>query len=183
LIGAAIEKITGRDFSIFVKEVVFDPLKMNDTRAENRTENIPNRTQTYDLDKNGKIIVANNHAIEFKIPSGGFLSTAEDLVKFGLACLKPGFFSKEILGLFFTPQKNKYGEDFDVGIGWMISPDEKGRMRYGHLGGVQGGCSMLVIFPDTELVIAFNGNRDTDWSDIPTQTIAEYFLEVIETEN
>ena len=180
LIGAAIENIAEEEFAVFTRKEVFEPLKMTNTLAENRKMDIPERTSFYGLDENGRVIQANDFAIEFKIPSGGFLSTAEDLVTFGLNCLQPGFFSKEVLNLFFTPQKNKEGKDFEMGIGWMISPDTKGRMRYGHLGGVQGGCSMLVIFPETELVVAFNGNRDTDWSDEPTQTIAEYFLEIIE---
>src|SRR6266704_3272008 len=64
--------------------------------ARDRADSIiPDRTQFYDADSTGAYHVAPPVDNSYKWAGGGFVSTAEDLVKFGSALLEPGFLRRE----------------------------------------------------------------------------------------
>lgn len=59
--------------------------------------------------------------------AGGFLGTAEDLVRFGSAHLSPGFFKPATLELLFKGQSViPPGNQTAVGILWRIGKDSTG---------------------------------------------------------
>jgi CubicO group peptidase (beta-lactamase class C family) len=47
LLGAAIEEVSGKSFGDYLREHIFLPLGMNDTRMNSERELIPNRVRTY----------------------------------------------------------------------------------------------------------------------------------------
>lgn len=53
----------------------------------------------------------------YKWAGGGFLSSAEDLVRFGSALLGPGFLQQVSLDLLFTSQRTKDGQPTGYGVG------------------------------------------------------------------
>jgi CubicO group peptidase (beta-lactamase class C family) len=83
----------------------------------------------------------------------------------------------------FESQSTLDGEDIGFGLGWVITRDDAGRPLWGHLGGVVGGCSALLIYPDEQLVVALAANLDADWSERPAATVGSLFLEAIEDES
>jgi CubicO group peptidase (beta-lactamase class C family) len=101
-----------------------------------------------------------------KWASAGFLSTPEDLVRFGCAMLYPGFLKRASLQAMFTSQKTAAGESTGYGIGWFVhwrTPtvvETHGQPVWFHDGGVVGGNAILLIHPDTGLVIALACNYD-----------------------
>ncbi|NIR48486.1 serine hydrolase [candidate division KSB1 bacterium] len=115
-------------------------------------------TTLYDRNQEGQVVTVPNMRPSYKWAGGGFVSTAEDLVRFGLAHLKSNFFEHETLAMMFTSQKTVDGKETGVGIGWMISRDPWGRRIVFHNGRQLGARSVLVVYPADNLAIAILSN-------------------------
>lgn len=79
LLGAIIEKITGKSYAENVRERIVRPLQMKDTYLEN-TRSIPDRSIGYLQVLDG--IENNENLLMEPMPDGGFYSTATDLLTF-----------------------------------------------------------------------------------------------------
>ena len=153
LLSAIMEGASGEEFLYFMQTRVFDPLEMTETTAERMDSLILFRAGYYDMD-NGKVINAPYVDNSYKWAGGGFISTSEDLVKFGNAMLNNTLFSAEVKEALITPQKLKDGTQTEYGLGFFSGTDEFGREYYGHGGGSVGGCSNLIIYPEEKMVVA-----------------------------
>jgi len=112
----------------------------------------------------------------YKWAGGGFLSTAEDLVRFGSALLQPGFLKAETLKTMFTSQKTTAGEETGYGIGWGVQKTKSGKTIYEHSGGSIGGTSQLILYPETHVVVALVTNlSDKKWTREEVEEVAEQF--------
>ncbi|MCB0282848.1 MAG: serine hydrolase [Calditrichaeota bacterium] len=80
LLGAIIEKVTGKSYHQNVKERIVDKLGLKNTYLENKYQ-VPDRAIGYFKDTKGRIH-DNNGFLEIPNPDGGFQSTAEDILKF-----------------------------------------------------------------------------------------------------
>lgn len=157
LLGAVMEASTGRDFRTLMREDVFEPLGMRHTMADDQRRVISNRSGLYEYGEKGTIVNAPLTDHSYKIPGGGFLSTAEDLVRFGSALLRPGILKRETLERLFAYSRSSDGTEYGYGMGWMLQSDN-GRRFYGHGGKQPGGRSYLLIYPDSGLVLAILAN-------------------------
>ena len=176
LLSAILEAVGGDDFLTLMEERVFDPLDMRHTAADQNRLIVPDRVRPYVVDEGGRLANAPYVDNSYKWAGGGLVSTPEDLVRFGLAHLEPGFLQAETLAMLHTPQKTNAGEVTDYGIGWRVGTDEKGRRRVGHRGGSVGGRTTFWIYPDQGLVIAMVANL-TGGPDFPDGEIVDLFLE------
>ena len=89
----------------------------------------------------------------YKLAGGGYLSTSEDIAKFGQGHLDGAILSEETRCQFLTSQTVK-GKPTYYGLGWQVSEDAKGRSFYGHIGNGVGGYSNLFVYPETGMVFA-----------------------------
>jgi serine beta-lactamase-like protein LACTB, mitochondrial len=113
-----IESAAGENFLEYEREHVFTPLGLRSTVADQPADIIEQRARFYSsVAKDKKVQNAALVDNSYKWAGGGFLSTSEDLVRFGTALLQPGFLKAESLALLFTPQKTKDGEKTKYGIG------------------------------------------------------------------
>ena len=94
----------------------------------------------------------------YKWAGGGFLSTAEDLVRFGSAHLSPGYLQAATLELLFTPQHTTSGEATPYGIGWFVGTDTLGHRTVYHGGSSVGGTTIFGVDRDSHVVIALVTN-------------------------
>jgi serine beta-lactamase-like protein LACTB, mitochondrial len=90
----------------------------------------------------------------YKWAGGGFISTAEDLVRFGSAHLKPGYLKAATLELLFTRQRTTSGDTTSYGIGWFVATDTLGHRYVFHGGGSVGGTTAFGVDRDSHMVIA-----------------------------
>lgn len=178
--GAYIEKALNQEFEDLLNDSLFMPLQMNNSTIDNPFELIPNRVSGYELNEESEIINARFFDNRYKVPAGGMLSTAEDLVKLGNELLYGQYLNDSSKKLLFTPFKYSGEKESDLGFGWLVLKDEFGNKFYAHLGGNTGGCSIILIYPELELIVAWLGNRDVHWSPEPALTIAEFFIDKIE---
>ena len=175
LISAVIEGASGKSFLDQMHTRVFGALSMRSTEADQNRLIVPDRVRPYNLNDDGHFENAPYVDNSYKWAGGGFVSTAEDLVLFGSAHLKPGFLRAETLKLLHTSQKTADGKETGYGIGWMTGNDEKGRRVIRHGGGSVGGRTALILWPEQGLVVALIVNL-TNGAPLPAADIAELFL-------
>ncbi len=158
LLSAVVEGASGEEFLGFMRDNVFEPLEMRHSLAGHTDSIVGHRTGFYVRNREGRILNAPYVDNSYKWAGGGFLSTPEDLIRFGSAHLEPGFLSEETLQAFFTSQTLNDGEVTNYGIGWSTRTNEDGHRIVSHSGGSVGGTTMLIVNRDTGLVVAAVGN-------------------------
>lgn len=158
LISAVVEGASGEQFLTYMASHVFKPLGMTSTAPDKNDSLIPNRTRFYQRDSSGTFVVAPTVDNSYKWGGGGFLSTAEDLVRFGSAHLQPGWLKAGTLELLLTSQHTSAGEATGYGIGWFLGTDTLGHRTAFHGGGSVGGTTAFGIDRDSHVVIALVTN-------------------------
>lgn len=176
LLSAVIQSAAGENFISYMQEHVFTPLGLVDTLADQNRPIVEQRSRFYEREKDGTLDNAPYVDNSYKWAGGGFLSTAEDLVRFGSALLRPGFLKPESLRLLFTSQKTVSGQETGYGMGWFVGKSQSGQPIYQHAGGSVGGTSQLIIYPDSGLVVALVTDLgDAPWKIEDVESVAEPF--------
>jgi serine beta-lactamase-like protein LACTB, mitochondrial len=175
LVSAVIEGASGEDFLAFMHDRVFRPLGMWNTVPDYTDSLIAHRARWYTEDSLHRILNAPYVDNSYKWAGGGFLSTTEDLVKFGNAMLDATLLKPATINVMFTPQTLNDGKETQYGLGWFIRHDKAGRLVVSHTGGSVGGTAHLLLYPDEDVVVALLVNSDMRFIQHAPQ-IAELFL-------
>jgi CubicO group peptidase (beta-lactamase class C family) len=154
LLSAVMEGASGEDFLTFMRDEVFEPLGLRHTVADHTDSIITFRTSFYGKREDGTIVNAPYVDNSYKWAGGGFLSTPEDMVRFGQQHLGEGFLRAETLAELQTPQTLANGESTGYGIGWSSDEQDDGDRTYAHSGGSVGGATLLLLVPEHDLVVA-----------------------------
>ena len=182
LLGAIMEKTTGKHFHELLKEYITDSLNLHYTEIDNPFSTVIGRSDFFDFNMVAQVVRASFQDMRYRAPSDGLLSNAEDLVQFGNAILYSDRISNQIKERLFVPV-NLLG-DFPPTIanGWFVQKNRNGEFYYGKMGGVKGGGAVMLIIPEEKLVIAFAINL-TSTNEIPVFEIFSSFLTKAEDKN
>lgn len=172
LISAVVQMASGEEFLPFMMQRVFRPLGMRHTVPDQVTRVIPQRSSYYEHDSDGRIVNAPFVDNSYKWAGGGFLSTPEDLIRFGFGYIRDPLLKPATVELLFTPQHLESGETTGYGIGWRTTEDWSGRRAVGHTGGSVGGTTAFWTYPGQQMVIAAVSNL----SDAPGLTRVVFAL-------
>lgn len=154
LLGAAAETVTNTDFTVAVKETLLRPLGMKRTSVGRPPAG---GTRFYEVTSARRAIAAPYIDLSDRYPSGGFLSTAEDLVRFGVGITGRGFLNDQSRALLFTSQRTHGGGATGYGFGFELGESAVGPVA-GHTGNVVGGTAGLLIHPKTRVILALVTN-------------------------
>lgn len=160
LLSAAMEAAADEPFLAIIDEEVFGPLGMRHSSADRVDRLIPFRSRGYTM-ANGRRAPAEIEDPSYKWAGGGFLSTAEDLVRLGAALLEPGYLSTEGLSLLFTEARPRSGERTYYGFGWYVYRTSEGHPVRMHGGNLEHARAHLMILPEHRLVVAHLANTGT----------------------
>ena len=176
LLSAVVESAAGENFLAYMQKHVFEAMGLAHTAADQNTQIVEQRSRFYEKEKDGTLENAPYVDNSYKWAGGGFLSTSEDLVRFGSMLLQPGFLKADSLKLLFTSQKTKSGGETGYGMGWGITKSPSGRVVYEHSGGSIGGSSQLMVYPETHVVVALVTNLTSrEWKASEVEAVAEKF--------
>ena len=145
LLGAVLEEVTGQPFTELLHREVLAPLGMTATAPDRKGIALSQRARTYSISSAG-LAAAPGDDLSGRWPSGGYLSSADDLAQLGRMVLAPGLLNSASLAILLTPQRLASGEATSVGIGWRVSADSRGRQYLHHGGSSNGGwrsCSCI----------------------------------------
>ncbi|MFB9058006.1 serine hydrolase domain-containing protein [Mariniflexile ostreae] len=149
LLSNIMQKASHKGFNNLVNETVLKPLHMLNTMPDASDSEIPNRTKFYKRERVFSTPVSN----EYKLAGGGFLSTSEDITKFGHELISPKIISEASLSEITTSQRLNSGRRTGYGIGFSVRKTKKGTPKFFHTGGGVGASSILLIYPKEDLVI------------------------------
>ncbi|MBD8524608.1 serine hydrolase domain-containing protein [Pseudomarimonas arenosa] len=177
LLSAVIESASGKPFLTYMEEAILAPIGMRDTVPDHIDRIIPGRGRYY-VRRGG--VVHNEPEVDNsnKWASGGFLSTTDDLARFGLAHFDDRHVSAYMRNLLWTEQRTADGAGSGYGLGWRIVSDADENRWIGHGGGSIGGTSQFWLFPGDQLVIASAANlTELDYGTLLPQ-LRELFISV-----
>lgn len=158
--GCAIEGASGERYEAYVLETVLIPAGMLQTRADDRFAIIPRRTRFYSKDKSGAVVNAEFLDSSYKVPGGGWLSSAEDMARFEVAILNDRLLKRSTREIMWTPQLPSDGLGRMVyGFGWGGGTTD-GVREMGHGGSQQGTSTMILIAPDARAGVVVLTNSD-----------------------
>ncbi len=166
LMSAAVEEAANEPFLTYMRRNVFEPLGMEDTKAESATESIPNRATFYfprfSADpKYGPDVMRD---IDYSCYAGAsvFLSTPTDLVRFALAITSGTLLQPATVQLLQAGQQLPTGAETGYGLGWDLETatvSGKPTPVVGHDGESLGGrVASLMTFPELGIVVSVTSN-------------------------
>lgn len=142
LLGVVIEGASGSSFADYVRKHIFEPAGMTHTQPDDARVNIPNRAQGYTPKTYAVFNGDYRHGVpmdsSYKLPAGGFVSTAEDMARFAIAVMDGTLIKPETLALMSTEQKVRDGTPTGYGYGWYVGDKREPAGSIWH-GGVQSG--------------------------------------------
>jgi serine beta-lactamase-like protein LACTB len=153
LIGAVIEGAAGKPFLEYMATAVFQPLGMRHTVPDDHDRIVPERTAFYQVSPGGDVANAPWVDNSDLSAAGRFLSTSEDLVRFGHAVVNGAFLRPETLRILLTPAATNDGKRTRYGLGWEVL-ELDGRRVVGHRGSHVGTRARLVVVPEKKLAVA-----------------------------
>lgn len=178
LISLAMERSKGIAFEDIIIEYVFKPLKMKNTIAENKRNKTNKTTTFYHKTKQNKVVTSIGVNNYYKLASGGFLSTSEDLVLLGESYLSNKLINNQNINTEFTSsQKLESGKLTNYGIGWSCGYDKNNKFRFMHNGSGVGAYGFIIVYPKEELVFALLTNIDKLKLNEEVDLILNLFLE------
>jgi CubicO group peptidase (beta-lactamase class C family) len=166
LLSAAVEAAAREPFLTFMQKRVFEPLDMDDTRAESTTEPIPDGVTPYfpRFAADPSYGPDPMRPIDLSCYSGAsaFLSTPSDLVRFGMGINSGKLLQPSTVQLLQTSQRLPSGEETGYGLGWDLETvtlgGEQARI-VGHDGEVLGGpVASLWTLRERGIVVAVVSN-------------------------
>ncbi len=157
LLSAAVEHVSGQPFLEYMQRAVLDPLALTGTRPDRAGEADSLRTTFYEA-IDGRLEVAPPVDNSYKWAGGGYLSTPTDLVRFALAHLHPGFLAERTIRRLWTGQHTRDGAETGYGIGWTVGKDFDEHDVVSHTGSSVGGRAILLVYPESRVVIAVAAN-------------------------
>ena len=166
-----IRKVSGQPWSDYLNAKVFQPSGMTSTRPTSASD--PMRAVGY-AGKDNRDVAPDWPAVR---PSGAFLSTVRDLVKWEGVLATNQVLTDESRRLMWTPVRLNDGSSSPYGFGWELG-ERAGRRYIGHGGSLPGFRSVYARFPDDRLTVIVLINADDVDRDAIVKGIADIYLQV-----
>jgi CubicO group peptidase (beta-lactamase class C family) len=160
LLGAIIEKVTGKKYEEVLQERIFKPLGMRNSGYDHSEPLMEHRAAGYEHGKDGFV---NAEYLDMSIPyaAGSLYSTVEDLYLWDQALYTEKLLSNELKAKMWTPALSNYA------YGWGVAkiPEEKvgaGQTLIQHGGGINGFNTHEARYVDEKhLVVLLNNTGAT----------------------
>lgn len=168
LLQGVVESASGLGFEEYMTRNVWAPAGMLSSSFDRPERIVSGRARGYRFE-DGKIVNDYpNENVTYKFASGGMLSTAEDLVRFGVALeggrlLMPGtterMFTNQLPGVLEWNGDDPPSElRWEQALMWRIRRDEEDRPYINHCGSVKGFNACLIIYRDENLIVGIIDN-------------------------
>lgn len=163
LLGMIIEAVTGSAYGAYLRDIIFEPLGMMQTWANDYAAVVPHRAQGY-IFRDGALCNKAFYDTSNTFSAGILLSTVRDLLAWRASFHSDVVLDAPMRALWRTPHPSPAGNErqfnFTVTLGWFIV-DHPLAQFYGHNGGIQGFASTFLHLPatDTTAVALYNSDQ------------------------
>src|SRR5258708_23772128 len=159
VVGCVIEGASVETFAEYDAAHLLKPAGMTHTFVDDAFEIVPHGARGYQK-INGQVKNAGLMDSSYKIPGGGYVTTAEDLVRFAQALMDGKIVNPDTLVKMWTPAQitgGGKGSNYGLGFGVLILDGSK---YVAHSGGQQGTSTTMVIIPGRHFAVAALANMD-----------------------
>ena len=150
LLGAIIERASGKTYQAFLRENIFEPLKMNNSGYDDANAILKHRALGYARDGD-KLRPAVYTDMSNPYAAGALYSTVEDLYIWTEALATAKLVSEKTMALMTTPFKSNYAYGLTV-------REEFGRKLISHTGSIAGFTSFVGRYPNEKVTIIVLNN-------------------------
>src|SRR5437867_2981639 len=159
LLGAIIEKVTGKPYEQVLRENIFDPLGMKNTGYDHFGTIIGKRATGYTKTPSGYETAP---YLDMSIPyaAGSLYSTVEDLYLWDQALYGEKILSAKSKELMFTPNLNNYGYGFVMTKAMLAPPNKLAVPVIQHNGGINGFNTVIVRMVAEKRLIVLLDNTE-----------------------
>jgi len=175
LLGAAIEEASGQPYGEFIKQHIFGPLGMSDSRMDDPTAVIPNRVRGYRWIE-GHIAPSEFVDMSSRFAAGGTRSTVIDLLKYARGIIQGRLVSSRSWELMLSPMATDDGILTGRGMSWTVRPI-RGHFQISHGGSQSETKTYLFLFPLEKFAVAIASNMETFDREYYAYKLAELVLE------
>lgn len=157
LLGAIVEKLSGKSYEDFVEQEIFQPLGMTHSRYGNRSEVVPGRASGY-VKQGDRYETAPYISMTQPYAAGALLSTVDDLARWDKALAGETLLRRASLDRMFTPVRLTTGLPTTYGYGISIY-DFQGHRLIEHGGDIHGFSCHLLRVPEEGLFVMVLSNN------------------------
>ena len=156
MLGEIISQVSGKPWSDFLRERIFAPLGMTNTRVTTLTEIIPNRARGYAW-RDARL--QNEDDWPAVRPSGAFISTVSDLAKWEAALLGDRILTESTKKEMWARVRLNDGRTAPYGFGWQLddwpadAPGPTGVPMIRHGGSMNGFRAGYSRWPSHRLAV------------------------------
>jgi CubicO group peptidase (beta-lactamase class C family) len=151
LLGVIIENVTGQRYGDFLKQRIFQPLGMDQTRVNELSAIIPSRASGY-ASADGRLSNGEYVSPTQPFAAGALVSTVLDMAKWDAALYMDKLLSRSSLDQMWTATKLNDGSTYPYGFGWALS-ETKTHRYVEHGGGIPGFSTQITRFVDDGLTV------------------------------
>jgi serine beta-lactamase-like protein LACTB, mitochondrial len=174
VLGCVMQGASGAKYTEYMRQNVLLPAGMEHTMVDDRFAIIPYRTRFYQKTESGTVENADFLDSSYKIPGGGWLSSAQDMARFEIAILNGKLLKPTTRDLMWTPLKPSEGQPNGYALGWGTSTEDG--IRYvGHDGGQQGTSTNFFIAPEKRAGVVVLANMEG----VPVNELSKQILKII----
>jgi len=160
ILGAIIEKVTGKTYDTVLQERILKPLGMTNSGYARNSSLLEKHSSSYVKTPTGYI---NAPYIDMSIPyaAGSMYSTVEDLFKWDQALYEDKILSAESKRLMFTPGLGDYGYGIRISDQPMGKSDRKTKIIWHGGAGINGFASLIsrAVEKRQTVIILDNGSN------------------------
>ena len=171
LLGAIVERITGKTYEQALKEMIFDKVGMKNTGYDHHDTVIPKRATGYAKTPSGYVHAA---YLDMSIPyaAGSMYSTVEDLYLWDQALYTDTLLTAQSKELMYKPFMDDYA------YGWIVrnasfKVNDQPVQVIAHGGGINGFTTTIVRYPKEKHLIAILDNTGSPNLNRVAETIAK----------
>jgi CubicO group peptidase (beta-lactamase class C family) len=157
LLGALIHRVSGRFYGDLLRDSVFAPLGMRDSRVISEADIVPNRAAGYRLEDG---VLKNQEWVAPTLNTtadGALYFTVRDLTRWAVALNHRQVPSRSALDTAWTPVRLADGVTYPYGFGWNLLP-QRGEPRIAHSGSWQGFKTIIARYPKSGLTVIVLAN-------------------------
>jgi len=166
LLGAVIEGASKQSYGDYMREHIWQPLGMKDTRMDDPLALIPNRVRGYQL-INGELKNSEFVDVSSRFAAGGTRGTVTDLLRFMKGLNGGKILSPKSVDLMYAPMRTRDGnisgfpKTAGHAMGWNLAPQTDGLVVIND-GGQQETRTFILNFPSKKLALAVAQNLERD---------------------
>jgi CubicO group peptidase (beta-lactamase class C family) len=194
--GALIQQISGKSWAEFIRQQLFAPLNMRDSKTSIRDIDSSTDVVAPHSLQDGKLRPLEHMPLDNNAPAGAIVSSVDDMSRWVIALLNKGdlgngkrLFSEKQAQILWAPLTILPVDDpppeladakphfVDYAMGEVLR-DYRGHLLVSHTGGLQGMVSVVSMLPELHvgLVVLTNQESGAAFQSI-TYTVLDHYLE------